>query len=134
MKAEEFRGMEVGVLEEELDRRRRRLLELRCQVALGEEDRPHQIAEVRREAARIATVLVEKRAATFAGLDQPGLAALREELKAELAELHARAARGEEAPPREFKALRKRLAKVKSALRGTAAGPVRQASAPGGSE
>ncbi len=56
MKAKEFRNMDLVALDEELEKRQRDLLNLRCQVALGEEVRPHQVSELRKDIARIKTV------------------------------------------------------------------------------
>ncbi len=66
MKAEEIRGMTDGALQEELDKARRELLELRCQVALGEEVRPHQLKELRRDIARIRTIQKDRARAASA--------------------------------------------------------------------
>jgi large subunit ribosomal protein L29 len=62
MKLSEIRSMEAPVLREEIEKSRRELLELRCKVALGEDVRPHRIREIKREIARILTVLNEKAA------------------------------------------------------------------------
>lgn len=68
MKAQDFRHMDTAALQTEAERRRKELLEMRCQVALGEDVRPHQIKALRREVARIETVLKEQeRAAVAAG-------------------------------------------------------------------
>ena len=48
-------------LSQELQARRKELLETRCQVSLGEDVRPHQIKVLRQDIARIMTVLTEKR-------------------------------------------------------------------------
>ena len=60
MKALEIRGMEPAALMAEIERMRRELLEFRCKVALGEDVRPHRIKEIRREIARMMTILREK--------------------------------------------------------------------------
>ena len=60
MKAVEMRGMEPAALEAEIGKLRRELLELRCKVALGEDVRPHRVKEIRREIARMLTILREK--------------------------------------------------------------------------
>ncbi len=66
MKAEELRHMEAAALREELAKNRRGLLDLRCQVVLGEDVHPHRLGELRKEVARIMTVLREKETATAA--------------------------------------------------------------------
>jgi large subunit ribosomal protein L29 len=63
MKAAEFRGMEPAGLRSEIEKRRRELLDLRCQAALGEEARPHRQRELKKEVARLMTVLREKQGA-----------------------------------------------------------------------
>ncbi len=60
MKALEMRSMEVAALEQEIEKLRREQLELRCKVALGEDVRPHRIKEIKREIARMLTILGEK--------------------------------------------------------------------------
>jgi large subunit ribosomal protein L29 len=60
VKAQEFRQMDDAALREEVEKRRQELLNLRCQVALGEEMRPHQIRTLRRDIARMLTVLREQ--------------------------------------------------------------------------
>ena len=63
MKATEFRGMEPAGLRSEIEKRRRELLDLRCQAALGEDVRPHRMKELRKDVARLMTVLREKEGA-----------------------------------------------------------------------
>ena len=60
MKALEMRGLEPAALLAEIEKLRRELLELRCKIALGEDVRPHRVKEVRREIARMLTILGEK--------------------------------------------------------------------------
>ncbi len=60
MEASEFRGLQDDALREELETRRRKLLETRCQIALGEDVRPHQVREAKRDIARILTILRER--------------------------------------------------------------------------
>ncbi len=60
MKAVEMRSMESAALLAEIENLRKELLELRCKVALGEDVRPHRVKEIRREIARMLTVLGEK--------------------------------------------------------------------------
>ena len=60
MKPEEIRAMEPAAIEVELEKLRRELLELRCKIALGEDVRPHRVKEIKKEIARLLTVLTEK--------------------------------------------------------------------------
>lgn len=60
MKAVEMRAMEPAALEAEIENMRKELLELRCKVALGEDVRPHRLGELKREIARMLTILGEK--------------------------------------------------------------------------
>ncbi len=60
MNAVEMRGMEPAALLAEVEKLRKELLELRCKVALGEDVRPHRVKEIRREIARMLTVVGEK--------------------------------------------------------------------------
>ena len=60
MKAVEMRAMEPAALVAEVEKLRRELLELRCKVALGEDVRPHRVKEIRKEIARLLTILGEK--------------------------------------------------------------------------
>ncbi len=60
MKAEEIRAMEPAAIDVEIEKNRRELLELRCKIALGEDVRPHRVKELKKEVARLMTVLGEK--------------------------------------------------------------------------
>lgn len=60
MKAVDMRAMESAALSAEIEKMRHELLELRCKVALGEDVRPHRIKELKREIARMLTILGEK--------------------------------------------------------------------------
>ena len=60
MKAEEMRSLEPAAVQNEVEKLRHELLELRCKVALGEDVRPHRIKEIKREIARFLTILGEK--------------------------------------------------------------------------
>ena len=60
MTAAEMRTMTAGALETELESRRRELLKMRCQLALGEDVHPHQVGALRHDIARLQTVLREK--------------------------------------------------------------------------
>lgn len=66
MSAQEFRNLEPEALAAEEDKARRELLDLRCQVALGEEVHPHQLKALRKKIARMETVKTEKKAAATA--------------------------------------------------------------------
>jgi len=60
MKAEELRKKERAELEKELLELRREQFNLRMQQASGQLAKPHQLKQVRRDIARIKTVLGEK--------------------------------------------------------------------------
>lgn len=60
MKASEMRSLEPAAIETEVEKLRRELLEIRCKVALGEDVRPHRVREIKREIARMLTILGEK--------------------------------------------------------------------------
>lgn len=60
MKAEEIRSMEPAAIEMEVENMRRELLELRCKVALGEDVRPHRVREIKKNIARMLTILGQK--------------------------------------------------------------------------
>ena len=60
MKAAEIRAMEDGALNEELVRLRREQFNLRMQAATGQGARPDQFGKVRRDIARIKTILRER--------------------------------------------------------------------------
>ncbi|MCC8189151.1 MAG: 50S ribosomal protein L29 [Planctomycetes bacterium] len=60
MKAAEMRSLEPAAILTEVEKLRRELLELRCKVALGEDVRPHRVKEIKREIARLLTILGEK--------------------------------------------------------------------------
>ena len=59
MKASALRAMSADELMEELVRLRREQFDLRMQVATGQGARPHQKGLVRRDIARVKTVLRE---------------------------------------------------------------------------
>lgn len=60
MKAQELREKDVSALREELESLLREQFNLRMQKGSGQLSKPHQIKEVRRNIARINTVLNEK--------------------------------------------------------------------------
>lgn len=60
MKAKEFRAMSEEALSEELLKLRREQFNLRLQSATGQGTRPHQFGKVRKDIARIKTVLRER--------------------------------------------------------------------------
>ncbi|MGD8429455.1 MAG: 50S ribosomal protein L29 [Ectothiorhodospiraceae bacterium] len=60
MKANELRNKGTADLNQELLERRKEQFNLRMQQATGQLAKPHQLKEVRREIARIKTVLNEK--------------------------------------------------------------------------
>ena len=59
MKANELRAMSVEALTEELGKLRREQFNLRMQAATGQGTRPDQKGKVRRDIARIKTILRE---------------------------------------------------------------------------
>ncbi len=61
MKTSELRGMVPEALKEELLKLRREQFNLRMQQATGQLARPHEYGRVRRQIARVKTVLNEKR-------------------------------------------------------------------------
>ncbi len=63
MKAEEIRAMEPAAIMTEVEKLRKELLELRCKVALGEDVRPHRVREIKKEIARMLTIVGEKQVA-----------------------------------------------------------------------
>ncbi len=60
MKVVEIRSLEPAAVLTEVEKLRRELLELRCKIALGEDVRPHRVKELKKEVARLMTVLGEK--------------------------------------------------------------------------
>ena len=60
MKASEIRNKSVDELQNELLERRKEQFNLRMQQATGQLGRPDQLGKVRRDIARIKTVLNEK--------------------------------------------------------------------------
>ncbi len=63
MKAEEIRAMEPAAIMTEVEKLRKELLELRCKVALGEDVRPHRVKEIKKDIARMLTIVGEKQVA-----------------------------------------------------------------------
>jgi len=63
MKAKELRAMSSGALTEELGKLRREQFNLRMQAATGQGGRPDQKGKVRKDIARIKTILREVKAA-----------------------------------------------------------------------
>ena len=61
MKAEELRGKAVNDLREELEGLLKEQFNLRMQKGTGQLGKPHELSRVRRDIARIRTVLNEKR-------------------------------------------------------------------------
>lgn len=67
MKAKDIRAMEDEQLSEELMKLRREQFNLRMQAATGQGARPDQPGKVRKDIARIKTVLRERRVNEAAG-------------------------------------------------------------------
>ncbi len=59
MKAAELRSMTVEALEEKLKELKAELFNLRFQLAINQLDNPHKMTEVKRDIARVMTVLQE---------------------------------------------------------------------------
>ena len=62
MKASEIRKMSVEELEKELAGLKEELFNLRFKHAINQLDNPHKIADVRKDIARVMTLLNEKNA------------------------------------------------------------------------
>jgi large subunit ribosomal protein L29 len=60
MKVSDARGMDQGKLADELTRLKKEQFNLRFQRATGQLEKPSRIREVRRDIARVQTVLREK--------------------------------------------------------------------------
>ena len=60
MKASEVRAMDDGDLQDELIKLRREQFNLRMQAASGQGSRPDQFGKVRKDIARIKTILRER--------------------------------------------------------------------------
>ena len=62
MKATELRAMTVEQLNEKLTELKKELFNLRFQHAINQLENPHKLEEVKRDIARVMTVLNEKNA------------------------------------------------------------------------
>ena len=62
MKAAELRAMSVEALEGKLKELKAELFNLRFQHAINQLDNPHKIADVKKDIARVMTVLQQKNA------------------------------------------------------------------------
>ncbi len=62
MKAAEARNLSIEDLEEKLEDSKKELFNLRVQQAIGQAEQPLRIRTLRREVARIHTVMHEKQA------------------------------------------------------------------------
>ena len=62
MKAAELRSMSVEALESKLKELKVELFNLRFQHAINQLDNPHKIADVKKDIARVMTILQEKNA------------------------------------------------------------------------
>ena len=62
MNAKELREMSVEALNKKLGELKEELFNLRFQLAINQLDKPHKIAEVKHDIARVMTVLREKNA------------------------------------------------------------------------
>ncbi len=59
MKISEIRSMEEAAILAEIEGKKKELLEMRCKVALGDEINPMQLKQLRKDIARMKTVLAE---------------------------------------------------------------------------
>ena len=62
MKVKEFRELSTEQLEVKLSELKRELFNLRFQHAINQLENPHKITDVKRDIARVMTVLHEKKA------------------------------------------------------------------------
>ena len=62
MKASEIRELSVADLEKKLAELKKELFNLRFQHAINQLDNPHKIVDVKRDIARVMTILHEKNA------------------------------------------------------------------------
>ena len=62
MKAEEIRSMSAEQLNDKLKELKGELFNLRFQHAINQLENPHRIAEVKRDIARVMTILQQKNA------------------------------------------------------------------------
>ena len=62
MKAKEFRDMSASDLEKKLAELKDEIFKLRFQHAINQLDNPHKIADVKKDIARVMTVISEKNA------------------------------------------------------------------------
>ncbi len=62
MKVKEIRELSTEQLEKKLSELKRELFNLRFQHAINQLDNPHKITDVKRDIARVMTVLCEKNA------------------------------------------------------------------------
>ncbi len=62
MKANELRSMTAEELNKKLKELKEELFNLRFQLAINQLDNPHKIADVKKDIARVMTVLHEKNA------------------------------------------------------------------------
>ena len=62
MKASEIRAMTAEQLEAKLGELKEELFNLRFQLAINQLDNPHKIADVKKDIARVMTILHEKNA------------------------------------------------------------------------
>ncbi len=67
MKISEIRSMEEAAILAEIEGKKKELLEMRCKVALGDEINPMQLKQIRKDIARMKTVLTENSKAVQEG-------------------------------------------------------------------
>ena len=62
MKATELRNMSASDLEKKLAELKDELFKLRFQLTINQLDNPHKIADVKKDIARVMTIITEKNA------------------------------------------------------------------------
>ena len=67
MKAKEIRELSPAEIEKKIRDTRDELLQLRVRKQTGQLDKPHMLLELRRDIARMETVLLEKTSGSAAG-------------------------------------------------------------------
>lgn len=63
MKPSEMRNLGSGDFDREIDARKKELMELRFQAAMGQLNQPHRVTQLRREVAQLNTVRGEQQRA-----------------------------------------------------------------------
>jgi large subunit ribosomal protein L29 len=69
MKAAEIRELSLGEIEKKVRDTREELLQMRLRKETGQVEQPHLLRQIRRDVARLETVLREKGVSEPAGID-----------------------------------------------------------------